>query len=400
MAFTPFLTRLYGPEAFGVSAAFTAVMSIITPLATLGYATAIVIPEGDKEAAAIARLSILCALILAPISLLAVHLGQPWIAILTGLQDTPQILYLIPLSLIITAFLSVANQSAIRKGLFKAKARAYVESALGTNLGKLGGGLVAPSGLVLILLTQAGQMLNLFMQLLRVPRQGVLKPSNWIGVRGVGEAAKAQRDFAVYRMPQSIIRAMAMGLPVIVLTALFGSAEAGQYSLTLLILGAPAMLLGDSVGEVFYPKITRAITGNKPKAQVLIVKAIAVLGLVGVATFGLIVIFGDVLVPWLFGAEWGRAGEYSQWVAVWMTAMLATRPAVASMPALELQSVLLLYEIVVTAARAAALYVGFLFGDDLVSIAIFSLINVAGYVGLSAVVLFKAYRRNSEVLNV
>lgn len=400
LAFTPFLTRLYGPEAFGVSAAFAAVMNIITPLATLGYANAIVIPESDTDAAAVARLSIFCGLILAPLSLLAVHFGRPWLAIWTGLEQAPYMLYFIPLSLLISALLSVANQAAIREGLFKAKARAYVESTLGTNLGKLGGGLIAPSGLLLIILTQVGSILNIVMQLVRVPRHGILKPSNWFGFAGVRDAAWVQRDFALYRMPQSIIRAVSMGLPVIALTAFFGPAAAGQYSLTLLLLGAPVMLLGDSVGDVFYPKITRAITDQRPDAKALIIKAIAALMVAGLMAFSVIVIFGNEILPWCFGAEWSRAGEYSQWVALWMIAMLAARPAVAAMPALKMQGVLLIYELVVTGVRIGALFIGFRIGNDLQSIAFFSLVNVAGYAALSVLVLLKAHRRSKDFVRL
>ncbi|MFD1960755.1 hypothetical protein ACFSHP_20310 [Novosphingobium panipatense] len=48
LAFTPFLTRLYGPQSFGVAAAFAAVVNIIIPIATLGYANAIVLPDEEE----------------------------------------------------------------------------------------------------------------------------------------------------------------------------------------------------------------------------------------------------------------------------------------------------------------------------------------------------------------
>lgn len=277
LVFLPFLTRLYGPEAFGTAGAFAAVVTIIAPLATLGYANAIVMPDSDDAASAVARLSVLCGLVMAPISLLLVHLSKHWLASWTGLKHTPWVLYLIPLSLIISTFLTVANNAAIRQGLYAAKARAYVGSTLLTNLGKLVVGLLAPSGLLLIALSLAGGMLNIQMQLFRVPRHGVLKVHNWFGVRGVRRAAHEQRDFALYRLPQSIIRASSMGIPIIALTALFGPGPAGQYSLTVLILSAPVMLLGDAVGEVFYPKITHAITSQSASAGTLIIKATIVL---------------------------------------------------------------------------------------------------------------------------
>ena len=389
LAFSPFLTRLYGPEAFGFAAAFATMVSILTPLATLGYANAIVMPDRDEDAGALARLSIVCAAIIAPVSLLLVHFGKPWLVRWVSLEDAPWILYLIPLSMAISAFLAVANQAAIRQSLYKAKARAYVGSTLLANLAKLTGGLLAPSGLLLILLTLAGSALNFLMQLLSVPRQDALKFRNWFGLSGVRSAAWMQRDFALYRMPQSVIRAASIGLPVILLTSLFGAGPAGQYAITVLILGAPVMLLGDAVGEVFYQKITKAINNKSAEVGKLIRNATAVLIILGGITFGTIAIYGGWIFPMAFGAQWSRAGEYSQWVAMWMMAMLTSRPAVSAMPALRLQGVLLKYEVIVTAGRGVALYAGSRFGDDLASVAAFSLVNFAGYTVLVALVFSK-----------
>lgn len=389
LAFTPFLTRLYGPEAFGAAATFAAIVNIITPLATLGYANAIVMPEDEEDAGAAARLSILCGLIMAPVALLLVHFGKPWLAVWTGLQRATWVLYLIPLSLVVSAFLSVANQAAIRQGLYGAKARAYVGSTLMTNLGKLAGGLLAPSGLLLILLTLMGSALNVVMQLLGVRRQGVLMVRNWFGRRGTRKAARAHRDFALYRMPQSVIRTASIGLPVIVLTAFFGSDSAGQYSITTLILGAPVVLLGDAVGEVFYPKITRAITSHASNAGELILKAMIALLAFGIVPFGTIMLFGNKILPALLGSEWGRAGEFSQWISAWMLAMLVSRPAVVAMPALRMQAALLGYEVIVTVVRFMAIYLGAWFDSDHLGIVAFSLVNVFGYIILAIFVIYK-----------
>ena len=130
----PFLTRLYGPTAFGIAAAFTAIVNIITPLATLGYANAIVMPDEENEAVEVARLAILCGLIMAPLSLIVVHFGKPWLASWTGMEQAPYMLYFIPLTLLIGAFLSVATQATIRVGLFKAKSRSYIESTIIKNI--------------------------------------------------------------------------------------------------------------------------------------------------------------------------------------------------------------------------------------------------------------------------
>lgn len=396
LAFMPFLTRLYGPEAFGIAAAFAAIVNIITPVATMGYANAIVMPESDEDAAAVVRLSILCGLIIAPISLILVHIGKPWLAVWTGMESAPDMLYLIPLTLIIGAFLSVANQSAIRAGLFQAKARAYVESKLVTDTSKLIGGLVAPSGLLLILLTIVGQFTNFVMQMLRVPRTGVLKVSNWFGTQGVRKAAISQRDFAIYRMPQSVINAASVGLPVIILSKFSGSAAAGQYSITVLVLGAPVMLLGQAVGEVFYPKITASITKCSRAAVSLMLKATVVLSVLSLIVFGIIVWFGPEIFVLVLGKEWSTAGKYSQWVAVWLACVLATRAVLAAFPVLRLQSYMLLQEVISIILRSAALIIGLKYWQsDLVAIALFSLVGVVLMIALAIVGFWKLIKESN-----
>ncbi len=44
MAFSPLITRLYGPEAFGLQSVFVTVVGLVSTVAALGYPTAIVLP--------------------------------------------------------------------------------------------------------------------------------------------------------------------------------------------------------------------------------------------------------------------------------------------------------------------------------------------------------------------
>ena len=392
LAFMPFLTRLYGPEAFGTLAAFTAIINIITPLATLGYANAIVMPKTEEGANAVARLSLISAAVVSPIALIAVYAFKFQLAKVTGLEHQPNLLYLIPISLLLVALLSVASQVAVRESLFKAKSSSYVASTFIINLVKLGAGYISASGVTLIVLSIFGSLINYIILMARVPKVGAFNYRQWFGISGIRKAALDNKDFAIYRMPQSVIRATSMGLPVIMLTALFGSSSAGQYSILLLILGAPVVLLGDSVGEVFYPKITRAIIDKIGNTFSLINQAVFTLLLVAAIPFGFIILFGETFLPWLLGAEWQLAGNFSPWVALWMIAMLVVRPAIAAMPALKIQSLLLLYEVVVTIARIGALYIGYLNKSEIISIALFSLVNVVGYISLLIVILFRSKR--------
>lgn len=389
LAFMPFLTRLYGPEAFGALAAFTAIINIITPLATLGYANAIVMPKTDEEANAVARLSLVSAAIVSPIVLISVYVFQLQLAKLTGLENQPNLLYLIPISLLLVALLSVANQVAIREGLFKEKSSSYVASTLIMNLGKLGAGYISATGITLIIFLIVSKLINYIILMARVPKVGAFNFRHWFGLDGIQKAALDYKDFASYRMPQSMLNAASMGLPVILLTNFFSTSAAGQYAITTLLLGAPVMLLGNSVLEVFFPKITTIVRENPASAFNMLWKSTLLMSFIGLAPFGIIALWGDLILPWVLGEAWGKAGEYSQWVALWMFSVLITRPAVASMPVLKLQGFLLVYEIIITVLRVGSISLGAALDGDLMAVALFSVINIIGYLSLLAFVLKK-----------
>lgn len=389
LAFMPFLTRLYGPEAFGALAAFTAILNIITPLATLGYANAIVMPKTQEGANAVARLSLVSAVIVSPVALIVIYAFQEQLASLAGLSSEPNLLYLIPISLVLVALLSVANQAAIREGLFKAKSSSYVASTFIVNLGKLGVGYISATGITLIIFLIISNLINYTMLMARVPKVGAFDFRQWFGISGIRQAAFNYKDFAIYRMPQSILNAASLGLPVILLTNFFSTSAAGQYAITTLILGAPVMLLGNSVLEVFFPKITTLVRDNPASAFHMLWKSTLLMSVIGLVPFSIIFLWGDLILPWVLGEAWGRAGEYSQWIALWMFSVLITRPAVAAMPVLKLQGFLLVYEIIITVLRIGSISLGATLGGDLMAVTLFSVVNIIGYLSLLVFVLKK-----------
>lgn len=392
LAFAPFLTRLFDPEAFGVLAAFVAMMTILNPIATLGFSTAIVLPPTSEGATNVARLCMVSAAISALVTLIWIWIFEAQLANWTGFEAAPHFLYLVPLSLVSTALLAVAEHMAIRESQFKAQAVSKVTSTLLINCAKLLAGLLAPSGLALVVITEAGKLLNFLMLLARVPRQGGFLVRQWFGTAGVREAAAEHQDFVLYRLPQSMINAASLGLPVLLLTALFGAATAGQYSLTTLVLGAPVMLLGKSVMDVFYPRITREIANGQQNAARLMWKATKVSSLLSVGLFGPLTLVSPYLFPLVFGASWVEAGLFAQWISIWMIGVAASRPCVAAFPALGLQKKLLFYELIVTGARIAALYFGAHYWNALTAVAVFAVINLVGYTALIALAMHRARR--------
>src|SRR5690625_1256817 len=67
---SPIITRLYGPEAFGVLGTFTALTKIVIPIAALTYPVAIVLPKSDNNAKSIIKLSFIITIFMSIISLI------------------------------------------------------------------------------------------------------------------------------------------------------------------------------------------------------------------------------------------------------------------------------------------------------------------------------------------
>src|SRR5699024_10498838 len=70
VALSPVITRLYGPEAFGIMGTFTALHRIVIPYDALTYPIAIVLPKNDKKAKCLIKLSVFITTIITSIAIL------------------------------------------------------------------------------------------------------------------------------------------------------------------------------------------------------------------------------------------------------------------------------------------------------------------------------------------
>lgn len=393
MIFTPVITRLYGPEAFGVLGTFTALLAVVAPVAALSYPIAIVLPRQDSDALGLGKLSMGIALATSLLTALVLLLFENAIVSTFNLQTIESFLFLIPLAMFFSAALAVMNQWVIRKKLFNIKARMAVLQALWINLAKAGVGLVAPLAVVLIALTTVGSALHAVMLWLGVRRDRT-RPSVASDTPEASASARElawrHRDFACYRTPQTVLNAASQSMPVLMLASFFGPTVAGLYTLARLALGVPSTLIGNSVAEVFYPRFVETLHAGKSGRR-LIIKSCSALSGIGAVPYLVVFALGPLLFGLVFGESWTEAGTFARWMSVWLLAVLVTRPIVASIPALDLQREFLLFEIISIALRFASIAVTYYLTSSAVAVvAVFSLTNVVIYLCLFLYVLKKA----------
>jgi O-antigen/teichoic acid export membrane protein len=399
VAFTPIITRYYGPEAFGLLGTFLAVVAVVTPVAALSYPIAIVLPKEDSDAKGIAKLSSRIAIGIASVITLGLLVSGDWLLGLLRLQTISSFILIIPLAMLFSARLQIAQQWLIRKKHFTITARVTVLNALILHSAITAIGFFKPIAAVLIVLSTVSILINFLMLVISVKKADAQDHprENPVSILSQWELAKKYYDFPMYRSPQILLNTFSSSLPVLMLAAFFGPTAAGFYALCERALSLPGALIGNSVFQVFYHRITEAAHRGENIAE-LIVKATIGLASVGFVPFALVVAFGPWLFGFAFGKEWVVSGEYARWLALWIYLNFINRPSVAAVPVLGLQKGLLIYEFFSTGTKVIALYTGFiLFKDDKISIALFSIVGAIAYLLLITWVIISSISFKQKV---
>jgi len=370
---SPIITRIYGPEIYGVFGVFMSIVGILAPLIALGYPVAIVLPKKKDEAKEIAYIALYITIIFSIILMFLILIFSEQLITIFALEEVSFFVYLIPLAVIAAGMFQIIEKWMIRTKQFKVLAKAVFLNTLVISFAKIGFGLLHATALVLIILGTLTYLLHAIFLLLisnklnsQLIKQKPKKPA-------FKKRLREYSDFPFYRMPQNLMSVLSQNIPIILLTVFTGTAAAGFYTIARSVLKKPTQIIGKSVADVFYPHIAETVNAGK-KISNLIIKSTLVIAGLGIIPFAIIFVFGPQLFGFVFGPEWVKAGEYASWLSIWLWVSLFNRPSVAAIPVIKLQKEFLIYEICSLTLRIGALLVGFYYySSDIHAIAFFSL---------------------------
>ena len=391
MLFSPVITRLYGPEAFGIFGVYSSFVAIPMTIAALTYPKAIVLPKEDSEAKVLVKLSLYVTLIISSLmTLIVIFFGEMILETLKIEILTPYML-LIPLTMLFNGLLQIMQQWRIRKKEFKVIAQCETIMAFLENGAKSCTGFFSPGAAALIYIGSFGHGLHAFLLSWRDRGGSGVKEADTKTVRerlsSIRILGKKYRDFPFFMAPEMFITAVSSSLPILMLTIFFGPAAAGFYGIGNRVLALPAQVIGRAVGDVFYPRITEAAY-NKENISVMLKKSAFIMAVVGLLPFGIIVVWGPWLFGFVFGEAWVQAGQYARWMALWNYFMFINNPISRVVPVLSAQKFYLLFTIMNTIVRAMMLAVGgYLFKSDQIAIMLYSLAGMSAHIVLFIVVI-------------
>ncbi|MDV2582168.1 lipopolysaccharide biosynthesis protein [Alkalibacillus haloalkaliphilus] len=395
VAFSPIITRIYGPESFGILGVFTATIAVLSPLSALTFPHSIVLPKSESEAVRLIKLSLLLSILTSSLALVIISIFNI-IGIQFLVDDLGYLIYLLPIVMLFTGSLQVIQQWLFRTNRFKISAKAEFKNKLYINLTKVLFGLLHPFASTLVIIASVSKGLYTF-TLYRSAKLKIKVEDISINFSELISTMNKYKDFPMFRAPQALLSAFSKSLPIILLGALWGPASAGFYSICNTVLGMPAKLIGNSVGNVLYPKVTEVYNEDR-KVKPLILKSTLFMGLLGIVPFGLIVIIGPQLFALIFGEDWYFAGEYARWLSVLMYFNFICRPSIVVVPVLKEQGGLLRYELISVIVKVVVLLVGLLIlRNDIIGVALFSISGSIMVTLLIVWVLYKCHLKDSKL---
>lgn len=356
----PVLTRLYGPEEFGVLSYFMALLSVLVTVGSFQYENALMQPDTEKEAMNILWLSVL----LLGAATILLCLALPWrieIAQFLGMPEVGPWLILIPPAFLGFRSIRLAELWLARSRRFRRLTSGQFANGvtaagfrtvaalppIGAGAGGLVGGIIAG---------QIAASSVYFPTLVRRHGRDFIRAFDFGCIRRL---AFRYRRFSLFSTPASTVNSLLSRLPFLLIPLLLvGSNDAvlGHLGQAINVIAVPLGFIGSAVAQVLFVHASEAARSGELRQTAERVHARLVA--IGLFPTLLLCIAGPDLLGFILGADWRESGVYVRFVGAWVFLSAVAAPLTRIFDVLERQRLDLLTSLGMLTALAAGLLVG------------------------------------------
>lgn len=380
---TPLITRIYGPELYGIYGTFNAILTFLIPLTSLNFSHAIIIAKSDEECDKLFLLSLYSVFFTSALSVILIILADLFGGKTLDLGSLNDVAIYLSIGMLFAGLHAIANQLAIRENKYLLYSKASVILILSRAFIIITVGFYYVSSIVLIL----GVVFSYLISSVFLVHNVSIRFQNY-SARELFKTAVRFKDFALFRTPQLMINAFSQGMPILILSAFIGVREAGLYTLTKMVMTAPASLIGQSFATAFYPKINSLYVSGKSTSKCLLETNVFLL-VVSIPPLLIIFWWGPQIFSTIFGKEWELSGEFARWLSIATAMSLITRPSVSAIAVFGVQKEYFYFELISVIVKLSTLiFVSVFFKNVELVIVSFSVISAI----LDAVLMFSIYR--------
>ncbi|HMR81691.1 MAG TPA: oligosaccharide flippase family protein [Niabella sp.] len=313
LAFTLIFSRIYTPEDYGLFALYMSLVTIAGQFVTLQYPGAFVIPKEEDKFFNLIRASLLCVALLSLLLFIVLLLAKNQVLHTFKAEQLGDWVYLIPIAVFLGGINDIWRSWNIRVKEFKKGALAKIASTLLTRFVTLGYGIAFKGG-------APGLMLGDFMS---KPADTILLQTREIrsslpvifrrfSLTQVWSAIKEFKRYPLFVLPGVWVYSFILQLPSFFLSIYFTKEQLGYYSMTNSLFVLPMSLLTTAIAPVFLQKIAETVnTDSKEAASPMVKRLFWGLHLAGLLPFSILIVFGDILLPFILGNKWEGAGVFA-----------------------------------------------------------------------------------------
>ncbi len=305
LAVSPIITRIYGPEEFGVFALYMAIVSVVSVIATLRYEFAIMQPASEKDAYHIVLLCLIVSLLISFICFCFVLFFKDSICDYLNNQSIAPWLYFVPLSILIMGCFQSFNYWNNRNKKYRHIAQAKVlqsGATVSVNLTTSSTSIVA-FGLIVGQLV--GQMVSVVVLGLKFKKTQLKN----ISIYRMVSMAKRYSRFPLFSAPGALVNSLALQIPILFISKFYDLVAVGYFNFIYRIIGGPLSLISESLSQVLLQKIT---SKNYENLTGLVIGTAKKLFFIACPVVALVVLFGSEIFGFVFGEQWTVAGDYSK----------------------------------------------------------------------------------------
>ncbi|MFO1496842.1 MAG: lipopolysaccharide biosynthesis protein [Verrucomicrobiota bacterium] len=287
LAATPWLARVYTPAEFGVYASFVAVAGALATASCLRFDVAIG-AASEQDVNYLLKLALLCTCGFAILTWLATPLLLRIVPNSGGLDEWRT---WFPVAVISGAFFQIGNYLVIRRQKFLLGAEVKVLQAflfvaiasLSRRLGLIGAQVVGQAAWLLVLVSGFPWS--------RLRRSTAI------------DVFTRFKDYPLYSAPAAVLDTLAVAMPILIITRIYGDDASGHFSRVRSIIGGPLLLLASSLSPVFFSRAARLRDQGQPTRSLLASITFATLGC-GLALLVAVLLAGQPTMRMLLGAGW------------------------------------------------------------------------------------------------
>jgi lipopolysaccharide exporter len=373
----PLMSRLYGPEACGILAAFNSILGIIVPSVCLRFEFALMLSLSVRVKHDIIFLCGLLTLCVASMT----FCGMLFVSSVKGLDVLDAVgsaRWFLPFGVLVGGVSAIATSWCGALTKFDTLARGRIILSLMVAFLTLGFGLVfSVSGPLLIGASQLAQFIAVAWIVISVQRSGGWPKRKEFKFSRLVEALKEQRHFPLYNLPMTLLDQVTAGLPIVLFASYYGLQAIACYSQCFIILRIPASLIGSAVAQVFFQRAGQ-IAQDRVALRALTLKCVCVLSL---GAFFLIIgtfLIGDPFVYFFYGPVWSPVGTYLK-ILVFSSAMVLITSAISTLPSvMGCQRGHLVVTVIAVILRSGATFLGIQSGSLYTAATILVLAEVIG----------------------